>query len=749
MDMGTWANRPLGTMGWCALLVMSPFAASAEERASASADDRAAVTYRVMAYNVASAAGVPFGEKQIGQMADTIIDHAVDVAGFTEMETGTAWHDGRDHVAELCVALADRGYPMHVFKWPVFRLQQGWFTPALLSRYPIEDSSYECVDSPFSNRWCIGQVTVNVAEDTPVRVMMTHMWPAGDARPYFEKFMEIAARFDGPATIMGDFNLTPDSPLYPIIGEAGFTNGCEAVHGRRCPTVQGMAGVSGPLPLGGQIDYVFGNAEIEFVDSYVGHYSLSDHWPVIAEVRVKANGAMIASTLPDESATRCEAAALRARAAYHYRRHDYPAAAEAYRTWEEAADSPEDAGFAGYSAGMMYLLNEDHDAAQAEFKRVIETYAGSEWSARSHYRLAFMAEDVQAWAEAIAHFEAYLSGYYAHIHTDVKAPLMRITARRIATCRKKLGEEATPHQVMNELAAREPSSMRARAAAFELAMNTHKAGDQATAVKYIVQADPHPLGAWPSVTGPVAEMFLEAGEIDRANEFYAHFLRHFDDELVARVRRGRWAKRTRPESLAYSVRKLSGVNVDGSLEEWFATPTVVLEGRDHVYLKDPRDVIVARADVRVGYDDAFLYFGVTLPDDSHVNTYDGADIWQGDCLQVAIDPAADATAAYNEDDVEFGVALTESGTVTHVWVDAMERDWEALKAAATHRKGQTAYELAVPRNLLLKEGKPSTRMGLNVLIGVTDERGRQGWIDWTPGIGEEKSPKLYPVLTLE
>ncbi len=53
------------------------------------------VTYRLMTYNVASAANIPLGPRRIKQIAETIIGNAVDIAGLTEMELGTAWHGGR------------------------------------------------------------------------------------------------------------------------------------------------------------------------------------------------------------------------------------------------------------------------------------------------------------------------------------------------------------------------------------------------------------------------------------------------------------------------------------------------------------------------------------------------------------------------------------------------------------------------------------------------------------------------------
>ena len=726
-------------------------AVGASASANESPNDYA--TFRLMTYNVASAANVPLGPRQIGQIADTIIDNAVDVAGFCEVELGSRWHDGRDHMAELAVALADRGYPIHLYKWPANPLQGGWQTPALLSRFPIRESGYDVIPPPGGMLWCVGHVTVDVAQNTPVRVYMTHFWPQVDAEACAAAIRKLAAlpnAYAGPRTIMGDFNMTPGSRWYKIVQSEGWRNGCEVVHNTPCPSVQGQAGISGPLPLTAQIDFVFGSDEIEFLDSYVGYYSLADHWPVFAKVRVKANGPPIDISLPNTFTRRSEAAAARAYAAALYREHQYADAAKAYAAWEKMADSPDDAGFAAYSAACMNLLDGNAATLRA-FQRITRTYADTEWSARAHYRIAFLHKDAERWAPAERAFLAFLRDYYTHIHPDdPKVPLVSITAGEIAACRSAAGKKTATNQILEELSKRDPDSIVARAAAYRIGYNKFKAGDEKGALPYLEQAAPPPSGMWPNEAKRIAKMYLLLGDRDRADEFYRYYLDWFTNPLHHRVRAARWAKRTRPDEFRVKVPRARGIKVDGDLSDWKHEPVVTLSGPPNTHVLEP--MLPAQdmsASARIGWSDDAQVVAVDVTDRKHENPHAGKQIFMGDCLQIAVDPAADATAAYNDDDFEIGVALGDSSVSTALFRIGKDRDFSGLETAVQHRRGHTFYEFSIPMSVLRVDGKPVERIGFNFLVSYAHGKERYGWIDWTPGIGEEKSPALYPTLVFD
>ena len=730
--------------------------------ATLAAEDQPTTTYRLMAYNVGSAANLPLGPRQIGQIADTIIDYAIDIAGFAEMELGTAWHDGRDHVAELGVALAERGYPMHVYKWPSFEIHDGWQTPAIFSRFPIEESGYDVIPPPGGFRWCVGHVTVNVAENTPIRAYMTHFWPQGDPNRQVEAVRQLTSvhkTFDGPATIMGDFNLSPASNLYKVVQEQGWRNSCEELHGKPCPSVQGTAGISGPLPLNTQIDYIFRNNRIEFVDTYVGYFSMSDHWPVIAEVRVPVNGPRAQPTLPHTAWTRKPWSPAREKAMSLYRAHRYSEAAPACFAWEKATDDLDERAFAAYSAGCMWLLANEPKKAYAAFSRIALGYPDTEWSTRCYYQLAFIYREQKAWRGAEEQFLRFLEGYYTYIHPDdSKVVTVATTVNEIALCRQGAGDEVTRNGILSEIAATNPQSTLARSAAYALAKSAHQRGDREAASRYLAQADPPTTGRiWPDEARVIAEAYAAMAEIDKADAFHAIYLRHFTNPLHRRVRAARWKKQQRPESLTFTVPVVADITVDGALSDWEVSPLDTLDqDEQRVVLKPLAPVQAMSADVYIGQSEAHLHIAVVVTDDANDNEHTGADIFNGDCVQIAIDPRGNGSATFDEDDFEFGVARTASGVEVVGWHDRQGRDWSSIQAAVVHVKdplrphaGRTIYEISVPKQLIWRENKPSARIGFNVLVGYADGKERFGWIDWTPGIGEEKAPELFPVLMME
>ena len=68
--------------------------------------------------------------------------------------------------------------------------------------------------------WCVGYIDVELAADTLVRAAMTHFWPIGEPKARdaaVQKLARLPHAFQGPRTLMGDFNLNPASHLYKIV----------------------------------------------------------------------------------------------------------------------------------------------------------------------------------------------------------------------------------------------------------------------------------------------------------------------------------------------------------------------------------------------------------------------------------------------------------------------------------------------------------------------------------------------------
>ncbi len=94
-----------------------------------------------------------------------------------------------------------------------------------------------------------------------------------------------------PVIVTGDFNVTPDNPVYPILTRALQDLRAHAAEPPNGPeeTFHGFT-VERDAP-GRRIDYVFASPGVQGVrystltDQYYGHYP-SDHVPVLADVRL-------------------------------------------------------------------------------------------------------------------------------------------------------------------------------------------------------------------------------------------------------------------------------------------------------------------------------------------------------------------------------------------------------------------------------------------------------------------------------
>ena len=160
------------------------------------------------------------------------------------------------------------------------------------------------------------------------------------------------------------------------------------------------------------------------------------------------------------------------------------------------------------------------------------------------------------------------------------------------------------------------------------------------------------------------------------------------------------------------------------------------------------------AGLRFGWDDDFLYLAVEVGKAGVVeNPVGPSGLWGGDSLQIAFDPLRNATKelqGYQDDDYEFAAGLWQGRPVVYMHraaaalYDSVDKQLgvvPAVKSAIRVENGRTVYELAFPRLLVspfrLQAG---SAMRFSVLVNVNNGKGRAGWLELTPGIGQ--TPKL-------
>jgi MYXO-CTERM domain-containing protein len=192
--------------------------------------------------------------------------------------------------------------------------------------------------------------------------------------------------------------------------------------------------------------------------------------------------------------------------------------------------------------------------------------------------------------------------------------------------------------------------------------------------------------------------------------------------------------------------------IDGELADWV--------GANYVGLQPPGDYVIVGADVTgiddlktsfaLRWDPQALYLAVLVDDEAQANGYTEPEIWMGDSLQVAFDMAHNGGSSYDAtDDYEFAWAKTSTGDVRHRFYAPNGAPAAADTFAITRNGTTTTYEVRIPAtDLGLSTFTAGKVFGFSLLVNDNDGTGRDGFLQWTPGIGQAKNPGLYGEVTL-
>lgn len=182
---------------------------------------------------------------------------------------------------------------------------------------------------------------------------------------------------------------------------------------------------------------------------------------------------------------------------------------------------------------------------------------------------------------------------------------------------------------------------------------------------------------------------------------------------------------------------------DGDIAEWTdaVLPILLTPPADWVALGGgaPVSAMDAGARLYLGWAPGRLRVAVEVTDDAHVVVDDPELLWTGDSLQIALDPDHGHTVGYAPDDWEVTLAHGDGALVTCFHAPPVG----CAVAAGTRRVGgSTLYEVDIPHDTA------ATTVGLSILVNENDGAGREGWLEWTPGIGLEKDPSRFATVTL-
>ncbi|WP_428263772.1 sugar-binding protein [Haliangium sp.] len=201
----------------------------------------------------------------------------------------------------------------------------------------------------------------------------------------------------------------------------------------------------------------------------------------------------------------------------------------------------------------------------------------------------------------------------------------------------------------------------------------------------------------------------------------------------------------------------TAITVDGDADEWSDEHWLTLQAPDDYVLdQGPGDDTAAALAIRFAarwHPSLGLYLAFEVRDDAHANDTATSDVlWQGDSVQVGFDVADnDGTSYDTSDDFEYGWALVQGAQVHHRWFAPDASPIAGDEFAVVRDGDTTTYEVRLPPTSLgLGTLTVGQRSGFSVIVNDDDDgTGRDGWLEWTPGIGAGKNPGSFGALVLE
>ncbi len=164
----------------------------------------------------------------------------------------------------------------------------------------------------------------------------------------------------------------------------------------------------------------------------------------------------------------------------------------------------------------------------------------------------------------------------------------------------------------------------------------------------------------------------------------------------------------------------------------------------HMFWQGPQDL---SGKIWLGRDGSVLLLRAEVTDDKHVQPYSGAEVWKGDNIQFAL--RIPGQKGY----WELGLTRSEAGN-SEVFAWSAPAGFDPAKAAAAIRletardekKKLTIYEARIP---FAAVGLTELGFRFNLLVNDNDGFGRESFIHIAPGLGEGKTPELYPEIKFE
>lgn len=228
----------------------------------------AIINMRVMTYSIRHGKGMD-GQTDLLRLVEEITKANADVVTLQGVDRFLPRSGFQDQLKKLAKQLR-----MYSCFSPSVNLLIAQYGNAILSRYPIISKDIKYIGGAKERRSTL-TARLQIGGET-VTVLNTHLGVHTKERMKQVPILwDALNKLERPAIIAGDFNMEMDDPLMKQLN----TRWQKIALQNKRPTVEN----------GGEIDHIFVNMPIEQASAWVQPSAVSDHYPVIAELRWRSD----------------------------------------------------------------------------------------------------------------------------------------------------------------------------------------------------------------------------------------------------------------------------------------------------------------------------------------------------------------------------------------------------------------------------------------------------------------------------
>ncbi len=198
--------------------------------------------------------------------------------------------------------------------------------------------------------------------------------------------------------------------------------------------------------------------------------------------------------------------------------------------------------------------------------------------------------------------------------------------------------------------------------------------------------------------------------------------------------------------------------IDGNLEEWAHLPSMRLGIAPHQVIYSHNTLYSSlwggpldlSAKGWLAWDEKCLYFATEVTDNLFVQERASNWSWENDSAQIALDPWRDQTVGrLAEDDREYAFSLAGANTIVFNW-NLREEEKRNIPAKAVKKSDGRGWSLeaAIPWEEIGVRPRAGLQMGFSWMVNDSDTGWRDGWVEWTGGMGKTKDASLFGTITL-